>query len=336
MKEQLLTDIISNDFEINEQSLHKAPFQGEICRVFFGTSKTHGDIVIKTAWKDGVLLPEGIQEIQNNLEGYACIPEKFRPTVLSTIENHTIILPHVGRPLRDLLWLMQDHPTQIDSLIHSFNNEITTLLETTKQEPAFLENQVYLTNIEELGIFFLQSHGFSQQLKDNFSKIIQSAMEQNDGIGAFASMDATQGNILININQQDISLKIIDPKKPRVVSGKSTYIGIPEIDFGMFSTTLHLNGPKLYTSTIEHNLRHIHAQFRKNQKLSSFFFDAGVLFGHILVASFPNTVERVKIYYESLEIPFSKEMQNRVLQEKSIHETIAEQTAQSMIRTYAI
>ena len=56
-------------------------FQGVKAVVWEGEIDECGKVVVKTAWRNGVLDGVGVEEIRNNLAGYNFIPEKFRPNI---------------------------------------------------------------------------------------------------------------------------------------------------------------------------------------------------------------------------------------------------------------
>jgi len=316
--EKLLYSI--KELDICEGSIEIAPFQGEMCTVFHARSNTYGELVIKTALRAMQLSEEGQNEIQQNKEGYGCIPSGFRPEIFaSDRENTFLVMPNVGKPLRDLLWENQNSPETSERIVGIFLENLSRLLRNTKTQDIEARN-VFLNQLQKMGQIFLQSDFFPSQLREKFIFLIDHLRQSDDSAVSFATLDLTQGNLLINTKHFPNTLKVIDPKKPRLVGGRPTFLGISEVDLGMFFITLSLNAPEAVQNLrIEDRLKIIGHGLRDNVDMSNFSFELGKLFGCILVASFPNSLERVGIYLRSLGVNYDDDIKNLVIMERERH-----------------
>lgn len=317
--------------DIHTNTIEMAPFQGEMCTVFNANSGIHGELVIKTAIKGSQLSEEGQREIRQNKEGYECIPSSFRPEIIASDQEDTfLVMPNVGKPLRDLLWMNQ-HSLELSSKVaEGFLENLSQLLNETKVNDSEAGSS-FLDQLQDMGQGFIKAKFFPNQLRDKFIFMVNHVRLNNDGVAAFATLDLTQGNLLIDTRQSPQALKVIDPKKPRTVNGKPTFLGIPEIDLGMFFATLNLNAPSAVRGLgLEGKIRDLGRSMRKDILLSDFSFNLGELFGCILIASFPNSVEQVEAYFKSVGAKFDKDMRNLVIGERERHVQKAMEIADSI------
>lgn len=323
-------DLLRN-LDIVEDSVEAAPFQGEMCTVFNAYSGIHGALVIKTALMAMQITEEGRKEIQQNKEGYDCIPSNFRPEILAADqEGIFLVMPNVGKPLRDLLWENQSHPDECESIVRGFLENLSRLLRDTKANDKEAKN-IFLDELQNMGQTFLQSDFFPSRLRNRFVILIDHIRNSDDDTVAFATLDCTQGNLLIDTRTTPQTLKVIDPKKPRTVRGEPTFLGFPEVDLGMFATTLSLNAPDIVQSLrINERLKSIGQGLRDDAQMSNFSFELGELFGCILVASFPNTLESVETYLNSVNANFDEHLRDLVINEQERHIQKAMETANSM------
>ncbi len=333
MKEQLFqrSQNLIHELGIHEDSILEAPFQGEICTVFNAHSDIHGEIVIKTALKAMQLNEEGRREIRQNKEGYGCIPSSFRPEILACDMADTfLVMPNVGKPLRDLLWENQRTPEASVSIVENFLGNLSRLFEDTRTHDAKAKN-AFLDKLQNMGQIFLQKDFFPSQLKDKFILSIDHIRRNGDDSVAFATLDLTQGNLLIDTKRTPQTLKVIDPKRPRLVKGQPTFLGISEVDLGMFFTTLSLNAPDAVQNLkIEERLKSIGQGLRDDTGVSNSSFELGRLFGCILVASFPNTVKRVETYLQSVGVNCDDNTRTLVMKERERHVQKAMEIADTM------
>ena len=333
MKEPLLQlpQDLMRELDIRKESIETAPFQGEMCTVFNAHSGIHGAIVIKTALKDMKLSEEGQREIRQNKEGYGCIPNSFRPEILASDREDTfLIMPNVGKPLRDLLWENQHSSEASERIVEGFLKNLSRLFQDTKTYDIEARS-AFLDQLQNMGHFFLQGDFFPNQLRDKFILLVNHIRQSDDNTVAFATLDLTQGNLLVDIVKLPQTLRVIDPKSPRLVRGEPTFLGIPEVDLGMFLTTLSLNAPNVVQSlNIENRLRNIGQDLRSDAHMSDFSFKLGKLFGCVLVASFPNTVERVETYLKSLSVNYDDDTRDSVIRERERHVQMAMEIANSM------
>lgn len=314
----------SQDFirklDIYEDTIKVAPFQGEICTVFNAQSGIHGAIVIKTAYKSMQINEKGQSEIRQNKGGYGCIPNSFRPEILATDQENTfLVMPNVGKPLRDLLWENRRVPETNTSIVDGFLENLSRLFGETKTHDVEAK-KVFLDQLQNMGQFFLQRDFFPVQLRNVFALSIDHIRKSDDDAVAFTTLDFTQGNLLIDTKKAPQTLKVIDPKIPRLVRGNPTFLGISEVDLGMFFTTLSLNAPDVVQNLrIEDRLSKIGQRLRDDTQISNLSFELGKLFGCILVASFPNTIERVETYLKSVDADCDENMRNLVIKERERH-----------------
>jgi hypothetical protein len=288
-------------FDLVQDSVQYAPFQGEICSVFQANSPHFGPLVIKTAYRDGKLNPGAQEEIAANKAGYECIAPTFRPELLLVDDQDTIlVMPNVGEPLRDVLWHHQSSLPASEDILDQFTNNLLRLFTETRANDAQAK-QAYLQQLQEMGTFFLRQTFFPKTLRESFPRFIKQLADHADDTVALATLDMTQGNLLIDTSVAPQTLMIIDSKKPRLVRGAPTFLGIPEVDLGMFVATLGLNAPPTVTSlSVEKRLKEVGHAIRDDHSFSDFAFDVGRLFGYILIASFPNSAERTKRYLQAV------------------------------------
>lgn len=322
MKDQLFhysPDLI-RDLDIREDSIKAAPFQGEICTVFNAHSGIHGEIIIKTALRAMQLNEEGQREIRQNKEGYGCIPSSFRPEILASDREDTfLVMPNVGKPLRDLLWENQRSSEASANIVEGFIENLSGLFRQTNTRDTEAKN-AFLDQLQNVGQVFLQRDFFPSQLRDRFVLLVDHIRKSGDDAVAFATLDLTQGNLLIDTKRTAQTLKVIDPKKPRLVRDKPTFLGISEVDLGMFLTTLSLNAPDAVRDLgIEDRIKSVGQGLRKDTRMSNFSFELGRLFGCILIASFPNTVKRVETYLQSVGVNCDENTINFVIKERERH-----------------
>ena len=315
-----LSQDLMHEFGIREDSIEVAPFQGEMCTVFNASSGIHGALVVKTALRNMQLSEEGQREIRQNKEGYDCIPSNFRPEILASDQEDTfLVMPNVGKPLRDLLWENRHSLETCVTVVEGFLGNLSRLFRDTKIYD-FEARNVFLDQLQNMGQFFLQGDFFTNQLRNKFVLLVNHIKQNNDSTVAFATLDLTQGNLLIDVKKTPQTLIVIDPKKPRLVRSKPSFLGISEIDLGMFFTTLSLNAPNIVQSLrIEEGLKSIGQDLRDNTHMSNFYFELGKLFGCILIASFPNTVERVETYLKPLGVNCDENTRNLVIKERERH-----------------
>lgn len=311
---------LMRELDIREDSVEVAPFQGEMCTVFNAHSAIHGEIVIKTALRAKQLSEEGQREIRQNKEGYVCIPGSFRPEILASDQEDTfLVMSNVGKPLRDLLWENQSHPEVSESIVGGFLENLSRLFKDTKTHDKESKS-AFLDQLQNMGQVFLQRDFFPSQLRDRFVLLVDHIRRSGDDTVAFATLDLTQGNLLIDTRRTPQTLKVIDPKRPRLVRGKPTFLGITEVDLGMFSTTLSLNAPDVVQNLrINERLKSVGQGLRDDVQMSNFSFELGKLFGCILIASFPNTVERVETYLKSVNANCDKNVRSLIVKERERH-----------------
>lgn len=319
------------ELDIREDSIKTAPFQGEMCTVFNAHSDIHGALVIKTALKNMQLNEEGQREIRQNKEGYACIPSSFRPEILASDQEDTfLVMPNVGKPLRDLLWENQRSSEVGKSIVDGFLGNLSKLFKDTKTHDTEAKN-AFLEQLQNMGQVFLQGDFFPSQLRNRFISLIDRIRKSDDNTVAFATLDLTQGNLLIDTRRSPQTLRVIDPKKPRLVRGKPTFLGISEVDLGMFLTTLSLNAPDVVQGLrIEDRLKNVGQGLKDDSRTSHSSFELGKLFGCILIASFPNTVERVETYLKSVNANCDENVRNLVIKERERHVQKAMEIADNM------
>lgn len=319
---QLSQDLM-RELHIREDSIKVVPFQGEMCTVFNAYSEIHGALVIKTALKAMQVTEEGQREIHQNKKGYSCIPQNFRPEIIAIDEeNAFLVMPNVGKPLRDLLWENQYSLERSEEIVVGFLGSLDQLLNQTRTRDIEARNS-FLDELQNIGLSFLQEDFFPRELVDKFTQMVTHAKQVDDGKVAFATLDMTQGNLLIDVTKNPQTLKIIDPKRPRLVLGSLTFLGVSEVDLGMFIATLSLNAPE--------TVQHLRIEDRiKEMGLDNFTFDLGKLFGYILIASFPNTTERVHAYFQSVGASWNEDVRKLVETEREIHVKKAMDIADSM------
>lgn len=308
------------ELDIEMETVGAASFQGEICDVYKATSNIHGPIIIKTASKNGVFNDESRDEIKHNKEGYVQIPDQFRPEIfLDDPKNDLLVMRDVGRPLRDILWLNKEDKAFCEETISVFLGCLASLIACTKENNVEAKN-IYLDQLKKMGEYFLKADFFSSTLRLGFLKAIEVGKLSNNEVVSFATLDLTQGNILIDPANLFGGIKIIDPKQPRQINGKPTFLGISEVDLGMYWMTLKLNSPDILNDImIEDKLKSIGSELRENKELSEFYFDLGKIFGCIIIATFPNTIERVSTYFDSMGTRIDNNWQRLILDERSRH-----------------
>lgn len=308
------------DLAVNLESLYMAPFQGEMCSVLLGKSEIYGDIVIKMGIKNGEITAEGITEITQNLLGFECIPDRFRPHILYVDpKQRFMVMEHAGFPLRDQMIFHRDEITKNKTIIRFFGENLRDLILATAAIDIDA-TQAYFGRLKEMSEFFIIQSQLPVNEKNLYLNMLNKAISLDDGKGAIATLDSTQGNFLINSTKNPNTLIMIDPKLPRIVNGRSTFLGIPEIDMGMFLTTCELNnvGNDTPEELYENILLNV-SVVRSDKKLSKFYFDLGRAFGCILIAAFPNTVARVERYYSQFGIYMNEEMRENVRNERIRH-----------------
>lgn len=322
---------LMRELDIREDTIKVAPFQGEICTVFNAQSSIHGALVIKTAFKAMRINEEGQNEIRQNKEGYGCVPSNFRPEILATDQEDTfLVMPNVGKPLRDLLWENRRVPEASINIVEGFFGNLSRLFDETKTHDIEAKD-IFLDQLQNMGQVFLQEDFFPGHLRDMFALSVNHIRKNGDNTVAFATLDLTQGNLLIDTKKIPQTLKVIDPKKPRLVRGNPTFLGISEIDLGMFFTTLSLNAPDVVQDLkTEDRLRKIGERLRDDTQISNFSFELGKLFGCILIASFPNTIERVVTYLESVGAGCAENTKNLIVKERERHVLKAMEIAEGM------
>lgn len=310
---------------IDPETIKLMSFQGEMSRVFECKSNIHGNLIIKTALTDSGISQTGIDEIKRNLVGYEFIPKKFRPEIIQVnTENSVMIMKNAGIPIRDVFWNNQNNLEVCKTIAQSFQSNIGELFQMTRNESASAECKTYTDRLVSKGISFLTSDFFPEELRAGFLKISSKVESMNESVGAFANMDATQGNLLIDISTQPQTLRLIDPKGPRITNGSANFTGIPEIDMGMFFITVRLNSPEVFQNlNFEQMLIEAGATLHSDIDKVKLYFDTGKVFGCILIASFPNTKERVEAYFKPFGITLSGERLNDVLNERQRHIDLA-------------
>jgi len=309
------------NLKIVPSSVRLMDFQGEMSKVYSANSAIHGRVVVKTAFTEEGISQAGIDEIKRNLAGYKHIPSQFRPEVLGVGENSSIlIMKHVGQPIRDLFWINKHNISECETIVANFKKNLAELYKLSKKTSANEECKTYLEKLVLKGNSFLRSEFFPEELRRGFGCITKLAFEENENVGSFANMDATQGNLLIDTLQTPPSLKLIDPKLPRSTNGIENFTGISEIDMGMFLVTVELNSPSVLQHLgLETVLLSVGCTLHDDREKVKFYLDVGKVFGCILIASFPNTVERVKIYLESFGVELSDDKLKDVITERKRH-----------------
>ena len=323
-------DLLS-ELDVRLDTIKKAPFQGEICTVFKADSGVHGSLVIKTALKGLQISEEGQKEIQQNKDGYKCIPSSFRPEIIaSDKENTFLVMQNVGRPLRDLLWENQHSLQSCTVLVDGFLLNLGQLFSDTKTHDLEARD-IFLDQLQKMGRFFLQADLFPANLRSGFDFMVNHIKQNDTGVVSIATLDFTQGNLLIDTRKLPQTLKIIDPKQPRMVREKPTFLGISEVDMGMFFTTLNLNAPGIVQGLgIDEKLKSIGRGLRGDTRISDLSFDLGKMFGCILIASFPNTIERVETYLRSVGANCDEDIQGLVVRERERHVDMAVNILENM------
>lgn len=297
------------------------PFQGEMSKVLSAESKTHGTLIIKTAIIDKVVLPRGVEEIETNIQGYNFIPTRFCPEILFVNKGKTImVMKNAGIPFRDLLWENQHDLNTCESILRGLEDNLIGLLLQTKNEHAANECKAFLEKLRTLGNLFLEEDFFPDELRIGFNTMLNKALAQEETIGAFASIDATQGNLLIDNTQKPNTLKLIDPKLPREVNGTQNFTGIPEVDLGMFFITVELNSPKVLEDLdLDETLIRVSKIIHHGEEKVRLYIDLGKAFGCILIATFPNSVERVEKYLQSFGVDLDERRRTETLDERQRH-----------------
>jgi len=308
-------------FNLDPQSIRLMDFQGERSRVFIGKSPNYGLVVIKTALEQNGISQTGIDEIKMNLSGYKHIPTEFRPDILSVNEDNSVmILKHAGLPIRDLLWINRDNLGICETIILNFQKNLTTLYDLTKNTSAGKECKTYLKDLVSKGNSFLSSGFFPEELRRGFNRIAKMALGKSENVGSFANMDSTQGNLLIDTATSPQTLKLIDPKSPRTTNGVENFTGISVIDLGMFLTTVELNSPAIFQRlAFENTLLSVGRTIYSDPGKAQLYLDLGKAFGCILIATFPNSVDRVKTYLESFGVELSGNKLIEVVNERQRH-----------------
>lgn len=304
---------------IDLENIKLLDFQGEKSKVFSAQSRLFGTVIIKTAVTEQGVQAISVEEIKRNLIGYEFIPKEFCPDILAVDEGKTtLIMKHAGLPLRDLLWKNKNDSLSCQKIVADFGFNLEKLINQTKSNSAGQECKDYLEKIASRGNLFLNNNFFPQSLKLGFEKILNMATLNNESIGAFASMDATQGNLLIDPVKS--TLKLIDPKLPRMVNGIPNFIGIPEIDFGTFLVTVELNSPEILQKlNLAEDLTTIAKTIHNKDEDIKLYIDIGKIFGCILISSFPNTVDRVRKYLKPFGVELDTKKENDVLIERDRH-----------------
>ena len=308
------------DIGIIPESIKVMSFQGEMSRVLSAESRTFGQVIIKTAITESGIQIAGVEEIDKNVQGYKFIPSKFQPEILLIDQEKTImVMKNAGVPLRDLLWNNQHDQPTCDLIIRDLQRNLTDLVLQTKKVDVRLECSVYLKEIKSIGNLFLEGEFFPEKLRTGFNALFIKALSVKESVGAFASIDSTQGNLLIDNSLNPSTLKLIDPKQPRVVNDIPNFIGIPEVDLGMFLVTVELNSPDVLKRL---NLENMLVEVGKSihsEKDSKLYLDLGRVFGCILIARFPNTLDRVEKYLRSFGVEPNAQQKEFIATERERH-----------------
>lgn len=316
-----IKNVLDPALGINPESVLPMGFQGQMSQVFTAESSIYGHLVIKTAKTEDGVDQNACDEIKINLEGYDAIPKKYRPEVVAVNnEGSIMVMRYAGLPIRDLFWVNRDSPDICKTIVSEFQKNLVGLLSITSNGGAREECKAYLDSLLSIGNGFLTSNIFPNNLRRGFENITRLALGKNEKVGAFASIDATQGNLLIDSSRIPHTLKLIDPKLPRITNGNPNFTGIPEIDLGMFLTTVELNAPGVLKQLdLENILVSAALTLHKDSDKVKFYLDVGKVFGCILVASFPNTVERVTTYLNTFEVELSEAQTIDVEREREKH-----------------